>query len=130
MATFGIRHVDNNAVIWKCMVQFNNKRPRTEDLDWIQENFKDVKLRVLKYVDYGIELFEMNDKDRRTVLDRFEERYDSIGTPNPLTKSALILKAGILRCGYDTTNKTITRIYNLAPNVLTYKKLAVDILLN
>ena len=107
------------------MVRFGNKRPRPEQINWIQENFKDIKLKVFLYVQYGLNRFNISEDSKRKILAKFESYYENIGTINPVTRAAIILKKGMIESCYSPTDKAITSIYNLAPNVLTYKKLII-----
>lgn len=105
------------------MVRFGNKRSRPEQIDWIQENFKDSKLRVLLYLQYGLNRFNIPEQSKREVLSKFESSFNKIGTINTVTKAALMLKQGLIECGYDPPDKAITSVYNLAGNVLSYRKI-------
>ena len=102
-------------------MQFDNKRIRPEEIDWVQENFKDSKLRVFQYLQYGLDNCNIPENHKKEILKRFETLYDKIGTINTVTKAALMLKTGLVSQGYDPTDKWITKIYNLAPNVLTHR---------
>lgn len=103
-------------------MRFRNKRNRPTEIDWIQENFKDPKLRVLLYLQYGLTKCHISEEVRKKILGRFEATYEEIDIANTATKSAHMLKQELERAGYEITAKRITEIYNLAPNVLTYKK--------
>ena len=103
------------------MARFDNKRERPEKINWIQENFKDAKLRTSLYLQYGLDILKIPEKIQREILANFESQYAEIGYPNTLTKAATLLKYGLIQY-YDVADKTITGVYNMAPNLFTYKK--------
>ena len=103
------------------MTKFGNKRERPEKINWIQENFKDAKIRTLLYLQYGLETLNIPEKTQREILAKFESRYEDVGHPNTLTKAATLLKDGLME-HYDVTDKMITNVYNMAPNLFSYKK--------
>jgi len=102
-------------------MQFGNKRIRPEEIDWVQEHFKEPKLRVLLYLQLGIDECNITKEKKRVILETYESRYDKIRITHPVTKAAYMLKEGLKQLGYSPTNKWVTGIYNLASNVLSHK---------
>lgn len=102
-------------------MQFGNKRIRPEEIDWVQEHFKEPKLRVLLYLQLGLDECNMPKEKKRAIIETYELKYDTIRITNPVTKAAYMLKDGLIQLGYDPTDKWVTGIYNLAPNVLSHK---------
>ena len=103
-------------------MKFENKRIRSEEIDWVQEHFKDPRLRVLQYLQLGLDECNISKEERREILGRFEPIYDETYLTNPVTKAAYMLRDGLVWLGHDPTDKWITSIYNLASNVLSYHK--------
>jgi hypothetical protein len=106
------------------MTKLHNKRERPSEMQWIKNNFKDLKLQAYLYLQLGVLELPLTEEHRKKILGNFENMYDEVRTTsNTVTKAALMLKKGLVDCGYHTTNKKITNIYNLASNVLTHKSL-------
>ena len=99
-----------------------NKRKRPDYVNWVRENFKDSKLRVLLNLLYGLDELKITEDKKREILGKFESQYNEFGMPNTVTKAAWMLRNGLIHVGYDVTDKQVLDIYNLAQNTFTYKK--------
>jgi len=102
--------------------RFWNKRERPDYVNWVRENFKDSKLRVLLNLQYGLKQVNIPEDKKLEILGKFESQYDEFVMPNPVTKAAWMLRNGLIEAGYNITDKGVLGFYNLAQNTFTYKK--------
>jgi len=91
-----------------------NKIKRNAHLEWVRVNIKDIQLRVILYVEFGIKQLTSDEKLHRKLLLQFESQCH-ITISNPLTKAAIVLWNILATTGNAdiSTKRNIMNIYDL-----------------